>query len=163
ITGLTLNQSAVAAALDTSFNTGGGALPRFLGLRLPPLPVALDALSGGGVSGTPGNAFGAAGLFTSILMGPGAFWPKGGAIDVNDVAFDGEPLQDAPSKKSKTSDHPAFKEMAPPAPYQPRWRAWLTGFDGAFKLAGEAGIGSADLSHNTGGLAGGLDYQFGPD
>jgi len=61
------------------------------------------------------------------------------------------------------SDHPAFKEMAPPAPYQPRWRAWLTGFDGAFKIAGEAGIGSADLSHNTGGLAGGLDYQLAPD
>ena len=67
------------------------------------------------------------------------------------------------SKKAKMSNHPVFKEMAPPAPYQPRWRAWLTGFDAAFKLAGEAGIGSADLSHNTGGLAGGLDYQFGPD
>src|SRR5262245_65023861 len=61
------------------------------------------------------------------------------------------------------SDHPAFNEIAPPAPYQPRWRAWLTGFAGAFRLAGEAGIGSADLSHNTGGLAGGLDYQFAPD
>src|SRR5947207_13349705 len=35
--------------------------------------------------------------------------------------------------------------------------------DGSAKLAGEAGIGSADLSHNTGGLAGGLDYQFAPD
>src|SRR5262245_11574568 len=32
ITGLTLNQSAVAAALDTSFNTGGGLLPGLLGL-----------------------------------------------------------------------------------------------------------------------------------
>src|SRR4029077_3813607 len=28
---------------------------------------------------------------------------------------------------------------------------------------GEAGIGSATLSLNTGGLAGGLDYQFAPD
>jgi outer membrane autotransporter protein len=46
---------------------------------------------------------------------------------------------------------------------QPRWRAWLTGFDGTWKLDGEAGIGSATLSHNTGGLAGGLDYQFAPD
>jgi len=46
---------------------------------------------------------------------------------------------------------------------QPRWRAWLTGFDGTTKLDGEAGIGSAALSLNTGGLAGGLDYQFAPD
>jgi outer membrane autotransporter protein len=46
---------------------------------------------------------------------------------------------------------------------QPRWRAWLTGFDGTAKLDGEAHIGSATLSHNTWGLAGGLDYQFAPD
>jgi outer membrane autotransporter protein len=163
ITGLTLNQSAVAAALDTSFNTGGGTLPGLLGLSLAQLPAALDALSGEGVSGTQETAFGAADMFTSIMMDQGAFWRNGETIDVNGVAFAGEPLQYASSKKSKMSDHPAFKEMAPPAPYQPRWRAWLTGFDGAFKLAGEAGIGSADLSHNTGGLAGGLDYQFGPD
>jgi autotransporter-associated beta strand protein len=163
ITGLTLNQSAVAAALDNSFNTGGGTLPGLLGLSLAQLPAALDALSGEGVSGTQETALGAAGMFTSIMMDQGAFWRNGESIDVNGVAFAGEPLQYAPSKKSKMSDHPAFKEMAPPAPYKPRWRAWLTGFDGAFKLAGEAGIGSADLSHNTGGLAGGLDYQFAPD
>jgi outer membrane autotransporter protein len=163
ITGLTLNQSAVAAALDNSFNTGGGTLPGLLGLSLAQLPAALDALSGEGVSGTQETAFGAADMFTSIMMDQGAFWRNGETIDVNGVAFAGEPLQYAPSKKSKMSDHPAFKEMAPPVPYEPRWRTWLTGFDGAFKLGGEAGIGSADLSHNTGGLAGGLDYQFAPD
>jgi autotransporter-associated beta strand protein len=163
ITGLTLNQSAVAAALDNSFNTGAGTLPGLLGLSLAQLPAALDALSGEGVSGTQETAFGAADMFTSIMMDQGAFWRNGETIDVNGVAFTGEPPQYAPSKQSKMSDRPAFKEMAPPLPSQPRWRAWLTGFDGAFKLAGEAGIGSADLSHNTGGLAGGLDYQFAPD
>jgi outer membrane autotransporter protein len=123
----------------------------------------MDALSGEGVSGTQETAFGAAGMFTSIMMDQGAFWRNGETVDVNGVAFAGEPLQYAPSKKSKTADHPAFKEMAPPPPSQPRWRAWLTGFDGTAKLDGEAGIGSATLSHNTGGLAGGLDYQFAPD
>src|SRR5262249_13454498 len=77
--------------------------------------------------------------------------------------FAGERLQYAASKKSKMADHPVFKEMAPPAPSQSRWRAWLTGFDGTWKLDGEAGIGSASLSHNTGGHAGGLDYQLAPD
>ena len=163
IAGLTLNQSAVAAALDTSFNAGGGTLPGLLGLSAVQLPAAMDALSGEGVSATQETAFGAAGLFTSIMMDQGAFWRNGETVDVNGVAFAGEPLQYAPSKKSKTADHPAFKEMAPPPPYQPRWRAWLTGFDGTAKLDGEAGIGSATLSHNTGGLAAGLDYQFTPD
>jgi autotransporter-associated beta strand protein len=163
IPGLTLNQSAVAAALDNSFNTGGGTLPGLLGLSAAQLPAAMDALSGEGVSATQETAFGAAGMFTSIMMDQGAFWRNGETVDVNGVAFAGEPLQYAPSKKSKTADHPAFKEMAPPPPSQPRWRAWLTGFDGTAKLDGVAGIGSATLSHNTGGLAGGLDYQFAPD
>ena len=44
--GLTLNQSSVAAALDNSFNTGGGTLPGLLGLSAAQLPAAMDALSG---------------------------------------------------------------------------------------------------------------------
>ena len=163
ISGLTRNQSAVAAALDTSFNNGSGTLPGLFGLGRAQLAAAMDALSGEGVSGTQETAFGAAGMFTSIMMDQGTFWRNEETVDVNGVAFGSEPLQYAPSKKSKTADHPVFKELAPPAPYQPRWRAWLTGFDGSAKLAGEAGIGSADLSHNTGGLAGGFDYRFAPD
>jgi autotransporter-associated beta strand protein len=164
IAGLTRNQSAVAAALDTSFNSGGGTLPALFGLTQSQLPAALDMLSGEGVSGAQESAFGAAGMFTSMMMDQGAFWRNGETIDVNGVTFAGEPLSYAPSKKSKT-DHPAFKALLTKEPpmLQPRWRAWLTGFDGTAKLAGEAGIGSATLSHNTGGLAAGLDYQFAPD
>jgi outer membrane autotransporter protein len=162
ISGLTRNQSAVAAALDNAFNSGAGALAGLFGLAPSQIPAALDMLSGEGVSGTQETAFGVAGMFNSIMMDQGAFWRNRETVDVNGVTFGGEPLQYAASKKSKMADHPAFKEMAPP-PYQPRLRAWLTGFDGTWKLDGEAGIGSASLSHNTGGLAGGLDYQFAPD
>jgi hypothetical protein len=70
-------------------------------------------LSGEGVSGTQETAFGAADMFTSIMMDQGAFWRNGETIDVNGVAFAGEPLQYAPSKK-RMADHPVFKEMAPP-------------------------------------------------
>jgi autotransporter-associated beta strand protein len=163
IAGLTRNQSAVAAAFDNSFNSGAGSLPALFGVPASQLPAALDMLSGEGISGTQETAFFAGDMFTSIMMDQGAFWRGGETLDVNGVAFGAEPLQYAPSKKSKTSDHPAFKAIGAPAPYQPRWRAWLTGFDGTAKLDGEAGIGSASLSHNTGGLAGGLDYQFAPD
>jgi subtilase-type serine protease len=162
IAGLTRNHAAVAAALDRAFDRGG-SLFHLHGLAPSQIPAALDMLSGEGVSGTQETAFGAAGMFTSIMMDQGAFWRNRETVDVNGVTFVGEPLQYAPSKRSKTADHPVFKEMAPLAPYQSRWRAWLTGFDGSAKLAGEADIGSADLSRNTGGLAGGLDYQFAPD
>jgi autotransporter-associated beta strand protein len=163
IAGLTRNQSAVGGALDNSFNSGAGSLPGLFGLAASQLPAALDMLSGEGISGTQETAFGAAGMFTSIMMDQGTFWRNRETVDVNGITFAGEPLSYAPSKKSKTADHPVFKEMAPPAPYQSRWRAWLTGFDGSAKLVGEAEIGSASLSHDTGGLAGGLDYQFAPD
>jgi outer membrane autotransporter protein len=133
------------------------------GVPASQLPAALDMLSGEGVSGTQETAFFAGDMFTSIMMDQGAFWRSGERLDVNGVALGAEPLQYAASKRSKASDHAAFKAIGAPAPYQPRWRAWLTGFDGTAKLDGEAGIGSASLSHNTGGLAGGLDYQFAPD
>src|SRR5262249_34700552 len=163
ISGLTRNQTAVAAALDNSFNNGGGTLPALFGLPASQLPAALDMLSGAGGGGTKETAFGGAGMFNSIMMDQGAFWRSRETVDVNGVTFAGQPLQYAASKKSKMADHPVFKEMAPPASSPSRWRAWLTGFDGTWKLDGEAGIGSASLSHNTGGLAGGLDYQFAPD
>jgi outer membrane autotransporter protein len=164
ISGLTQNEAAVAAALDNAFNAGAGSLLALYGLAPSQIPAALDMLSGEGVSGTQETAFAAADMFTSIMMDQGAFWRNRESVDVNGVSFAGEPLAYAPSKKSK-SDHPPFKAMLtkePPMDH-PRWRAWLTGFDTTTKLNGEAGIGSATLSHNTGGLAGGLDYQFAPD
>jgi outer membrane autotransporter protein len=161
---LTQNQAAVASALDYAFNSGAGSLLGLHGLSASQIPAALDMLSGEGVSGTQETAFGTSSMFNSIMMDQGAFWRNRDTVDVNGVSFASEPLAYAASKKSK-ADHPAFKAMRtkePPIP-QPRWRAWMTGFDGTWKLDGEAGIGSATLSHNTGGLAAGLDYQFAPD
>jgi autotransporter-associated beta strand protein len=161
--GLTGNESAVATALDNSFNNGRGTLPGLLGLSAAQLPAAMDALSGEGLSGTQETAFSAANMFNSLMMDQGAFWRNGDLLDFNGVSY-GDPLQYAPAKRSKAADHPAFKAIvkAPPI-YQPRWRTWATGFDGTWKLNGEAGIGSAPLSHNTAGGAAGLDYQFAPD
>jgi outer membrane autotransporter protein len=165
IAGLTRNQSAVAAALDNAFNTSGVTFASLFGLSRAQLPAAMDMLSGEGVSGTQETAFGAAGMFNAIMMDQGTFWRNRDTVDVNGVTFAGERLAYAAEKKSKTSEHPAFKAMPTrePTMFEQRWRAWLTGFDGAAKLNGEAGIGSAALSHNTGGLASGLDYQFAPD
>jgi hypothetical protein len=70
-------------------------------------------LSGEGVSGTQETAFGAAGMFNSIMMDQGTFWRNRETVDVNGVTFAGQPLQYAASKKSKMADHPVFKEMAP--------------------------------------------------
>jgi autotransporter-associated beta strand protein len=161
--GLTRNQGAVATALDNSFNNGGGTLPGLLGVSAAQLPAAMDALSGEGLSGTQETAFSAANMFNSLMMDQGSFWRNGDLLDFNGVTY-GDPMQYAPAKRSKAADHPAFKAIAKAPPiYQPRWRTWVTGFDGTWKLNGETGIGSAPLSHNTAGGAAGLDYQFAPD
>jgi outer membrane autotransporter protein len=162
--GLTQNQAAVAAALDGSFNNGRGTLPALFGLSANQLPAALDALSGEGISGTQETAFGADRMFMSLMMDQGAFWRNGETIDPNGITYGAAPIQDASSKPSRKTKQPVYKAIVKaPTIYQPRWRAWATGFDSSWKLNGEADIGSASLSHKTGGLAGGLDYQFAPD
>jgi autotransporter-associated beta strand protein len=164
--GSPLNASNSGAGSPLNASNSGGSLLGLYTLAPSQFPAALDMLSGEGVSGTQETAFGTVGMFNSIMMDQGAFWRNRETIDVNGVTFAGEPLAYADAKKSKTSEHPAFKAMLtkePPVQEPPRWRAWLTGFDGTWKLNGEADVGSASLSHNTGGLAGGLDYQFAPD
>jgi autotransporter-associated beta strand protein len=163
ISGLTRNELAVAAALDNSFNTTGVTFASLFGLSRAQLRAAMDMLSGEGVSGTQETAFGTASMFNSIMMDQGAFWRNRDTVDVNGITL-GEPLSYAQTQESK-ADHPAFKAMPTKEPPigDSRSRAWLTGFDGTWKLDGEAAIGSASLTHNTGGLAGGLDYQFAPD
>jgi len=163
IAGLNRNEAGVAAALDSAFDRGG-SLFHLYGLAPSQIPAALDMLSGEGVSGTQETAFGAAGMFTSIMMDQGTFWRNRETVDVNGVTFADEPLAYAAAKKPKT-DHPAFNALLTKEPPvdEPRWRAWLTGFDRSAKLDGQPDTGSASLSFNNGGLAGGLDYQFAPD
>jgi outer membrane autotransporter protein len=160
LSGLTTNQVMVAAALDNSFNAGGGTLPSLFGLMTSQLPAALTLLSGEGVSGTQETAFGAGGTFLTMMMNQGQFWRSGDPIDVAGVSFNAAPLSYAAS----TADHPAFKAMPrKAASFEARWRAWMTGFDGTWSLGGEAAAGSASLSHRTAAGAGGMDYQWAGD
>ena len=104
----------------------------------------MDALSGEGTSGTQQTAFDAADMFMSTMMDQGAFWRSRDPVDVNGVTYGAG--SDAIRLPSRKPQHPAFKaiDKSPLPPiYEPRWRAWTTGFGGVWKLNGEAGIGSA--------------------
>jgi autotransporter-associated beta strand protein len=154
--GLTQNQSGVAAALDNSFNTGHGTLNGLSFVGANQLPAALSALSGEGTSGTQEAAFGAGTLFLGAMMEQGQFWRAGTGIGATYA-----PMGYAPDP----SHAPVFKAMplkAPPVGESP-YRAWFAGFDGAWHLDGEAGPGSASLSHNTVGGAAGIDYLINSD
>jgi outer membrane autotransporter protein len=158
IAGLTANQAAVAAGLDRALNSGGGFFAGLAGLAPSQIPAALNALSGEGTSGTQETAFGAGDLFLATMMDQGAFWRSGET---------GEPARGefaSMSYAAEKAEHPAFKAMPFKAPvYQPRWRTWAAGFDGTWRLNGEADPGSANLTHSTAGGAAGLDYQINPN
>jgi outer membrane autotransporter protein len=159
ITGLTANQAAVAAAIDRSVNAGTGFLAGLAGVAPSQIPAALNALSGEGTSGTQETAFGAGNLFLTTMLQQGAFWRSGETQDANGVTYGGQ-LNYAPER----TPAPVFKAMPIKAPaYEPRYRAWATGFDGFWSLKGEADPGSADLTHRTAGGAAGLDYQVNHD
>jgi uncharacterized protein with beta-barrel porin domain len=159
--GLTENQSAVAATLDNSFNSGHGTLAGLSALTSPAqIPAALNALSGEGTSGTEETAFGANNLFITAMMEQGQFWRTGtgtGAAGTTStpLGYAGDPSQ-----------APVFKAMpvkAPLLPPEPLYRAWFAGFDGTWRLGGQADVGSADLRHSTAGGTAGLDYLLNPN
>jgi outer membrane autotransporter protein len=52
------------------------------------------------------------------------------------------------------------KAPAPPT-FEQRWTVWGAGYGGHGAFDGDATLGSNDLSINTAGLAGGVDYRFG--
>jgi T5SS/PEP-CTERM-associated repeat protein/autotransporter-associated beta strand protein len=159
--GLTRNQTAVAAALDNAFNKGGKSLTGLLGLSAGQLPTAFDALSGEGISAAQQTAFGAGVVFTTMMMDQGAFWRSGATADradPNGVTY---------GALGYTSETPApgpFNAMPAKAPvFEQRWRGWAAGFDGTSSLRGEADPGSASQRERIAAAAAGLDYQVNPN
>jgi T5SS/PEP-CTERM-associated repeat protein/autotransporter-associated beta strand protein len=159
--GLTRNQTAVAAALDNAFNHGGKSLTGLAGLSAGQFPAAFDALSGEGISAAQQTAFGAGNVFTTMMMDQGAFW-RGGAsadrADPNGVTY--APLGYASEKPAPGP----FAAMPAKAPlFEQRWRGWVAGFEGTASLRGEADPGSAGQRERIAAAAAGLDYQVNPN
>jgi outer membrane autotransporter protein len=165
--GLTRNQTAVANALDSAFNTHGIGLTGLLGLSAGQLPAAFDALSGEGTSATQETAFGAGNVFTTLMMDQGAFWRSGASDDPHGVTYGSLPLNFAPEKAQPAPFNALPFNGRPsnaPAPaFEQRWRGWAAGFDSNSSLRGEADSGSATQSRRTGGGAAGIDYQVNPN
>jgi outer membrane autotransporter protein len=161
VVGETQNQRAVARALDPGYSTGltGNAAIFYGNLLAATSTKALDQISGEGASGAKETTFGAADTFLTMMMDQGSFWRSGDTNDANGATFGAGRLNYAEDPAQPS----ALKAIKVPADYEPRWRAWTAGFDGAWSLHGEGAPGSAGLTHSTASGAAGLDYQLDRD
>jgi len=138
-TSLTGNQSAAAAAINNSFNTGNslpGTMSSLFNQSGTTLAGSLNALTGEAQSGVQFSAFGYGSLFLNTVLptGPGAGARQG-------VQY-------------------ASLTAAEAAPAPQRARGWVTGFGGYGWLGGTTASGSSAVQTSAQGIAAGADWQF---
>jgi autotransporter-associated beta strand protein len=164
---LSINQRNVANAIDNFFNNGGALPPAFVplfGLSGSNLANALSQLSGEAATGAQKVAFQLTDEFLSLMLDPFVDGRSGiGGADHPALGF--APERETTLPESALDYAAVFKAVpfAPPV-YEPRWTAWGGSYGGVNHTSGDpAGIGSHDLSANTVGMAGGLDYRLTPN
>jgi uncharacterized protein with beta-barrel porin domain len=165
--GLSGNQTNVANALNNFFNNGGALPPGFVsvfGLTGANLANALSALSGEPATGSQQAGFQMTNQFLSVMLDPFVDGRSGVA------GASGPALGFAPERETLPADIAlAYASVlkAPPlqaASLQQRWSMWGSAYGGSNRTSGDpAVVGSHDLSANTAGFAGGLDYRIAPD
>jgi autotransporter-associated beta strand protein len=163
----TVNQFNVGIAIDNFFNNGGALPPAFVslyGLSGSNLTTALDQLSGEAATGAQQVGFQMESQFLSLMLDPFVDGRSGvGGADHPALGF-------APERETMPRDialayAAVLKEPPKAVPvYEPRWTMWGGANGGSNRTSGDlAVIGSHDLSANTAGFAGGLDYRLTPD
>ncbi|UYO47782.1 autotransporter domain-containing protein [Rhodopseudomonas palustris] len=161
--GLNLNQRRVANSLNNYFNAGGSLPPAFVGLfglTGSQLGTALSQLSGEAATGAQQSAFQMGTAFLGLMTDP--------FVEGRAEAEDAGALGYAPERGALSvgiaSAYAAITK-APPRPvhvYEPRWSLWGAAYGGGSRIAGDAAIGSNDLTSRSGGVAAGADYQLSP-
>jgi autotransporter-associated beta strand protein/T5SS/PEP-CTERM-associated repeat protein len=164
-TGLSINQTNVAEALNNFFNNGGTLPPEFVsifGLSGASLANALTLLSGEAATGAQQGAFQLGNQFLGIMLDPFVDGRSGV------VGAAGPALGFAPEREDLPDDialaySKVLKAPPKPATFEQRWSVWGAGYGGSNRTSGDpAVVGSHDLSARTAGGAAGLDYRLAP-
>jgi outer membrane autotransporter protein len=171
---LSENQRNVANALNGFFNRGGALPPNFatiFGLTGSNLANALTLLSGEAATGAQQVAFQLSNQFLGLMLDPFVDG-RSSVTGAGGPALGFAPEQDAlpdPRSSSGASVALAYSSVLkapalPAATFDQRWTAWGGAYGGGNKTSGDpAVLGSHDLTANTAGFAGGLDYRLSPD
>jgi uncharacterized protein with beta-barrel porin domain len=163
----TSNQINTGRVIDNFFNNGGALPPAFVslyGLSGGNLTAALDQLSGEAATGAQKVGFQMESQFLSLMLDPFVDGRSGvGGGDHPALGF--APEREAMPPELALAYASVFKAPAAPAPvYEPRWTTWGGAYGGSNRTTGDIAVtGSHDLSANTAGFAGGLDYRLTPN
>jgi autotransporter-associated beta strand protein len=162
ITGLNINQRAVATALDTAFNAGAsnGALGSiFRG----DVPQNLTQASGEVATGSQQTTFNAMDLFMGVMTDP---YVTGRGETTGGGATSFAPGDDARSARRNPSARDAFgmitKASRSEANFDQRWRVWAAGYGGSQSTGGDPILGSNAATSRVYGTAVGADYRISP-
>jgi uncharacterized protein with beta-barrel porin domain len=157
------NQQNVATAINTFFNNGGALPPGFLNLfnlSGAGLAAGLSQLSGEAATGSQQSAFQLMDQFLGFMTDPLAGGPSGGATT------GAAPMSFAAEARTLPPDVAlAYASVlkAPPRSFEQRWSVRGAAYGGYNRSAGDAGLGTHDLSARAGGFAGALDYHVSRD
>jgi uncharacterized protein with beta-barrel porin domain len=161
--GLNVNQQNVATAINNFFNSGGSLPSNFMnvfGLTGSGLTSALTQLDGEIAVDSELAALQLMNEFLNLMIDPfvdgrlGGYgaWAIGFAPDAQTILPPDIALAYAGILKSP-----------PPAPFEQRWTAWGGAYGGGNWTSGNAATGSSNLTAQTYGFAGGMDYHYSPD
>ena len=164
--GLNGNQQAVANSLNNFFNGGGTLPPSFLtifGLTGGNQANALSQLSGEAAADGQKGAFDLMTQFLGVMTDPHLGGPGGTAVLL--FASEADLPPEIALAYARALKAPGLVAKAPPSPAEwgRGWSVWGSGFGGANKTAGDAVVGSHDVTARDAGFAAGADYRVAPD
>ena len=163
--GLNTNQQNVANALNNFFNSGGTLPPNFVGvfgLTGSNLANALTQLDGEAATGAERAVFQLTNEFLDLMLDP--FVNGRGNAGLGGSAIGFAPNQDASLPRDIALAYSSILNKAPPKPtFDQRWTAWGAAYGGGNSANGNTLVGSSNVTAQTYGFAGGMDYHFSPD
>ncbi|MBR1086726.1 autotransporter domain-containing protein [Bradyrhizobium manausense] len=155
-TGLSVNQSNVAATLTNAFNANGGIAGPFFGLT----PGGLTQVDGEAGTGAQRVLLDSLSQFLGLMLDPfigGRSLPTGG----------GQALGFAPAERPAPPDVAqafASATKAPgPSPFAQRWTTWAGAYGGGSWADGNGAVGSTAVAARSAGVAAGIDYRVSSD
>jgi uncharacterized protein with beta-barrel porin domain len=163
LSGLNINQTSVANALDKAFNSGVPAPPSFaalFGLPANAVPFALTQLSGEIGTGAPTAAFQTIDQFLNLMLDPFLQTQFGNGTTQERALSFAPPSSVQARLPGELLSYDSMITKAPRmvAPTG-RWTVWGAAYGAAGRFTGDAVIGSNTLKINSGNFAVGVDYR----